>query len=105
MLHHKSLYIVECITLYYYTPVISMALHTYFLAACVAISACMAQPYHTKYDYHMEEDVYSVEEDALILEERNVTSEETSNRIVNNPSCGVGGTDDCIIGGSPVPDG
>ena len=77
-----------------------MALHTYCIAACIAISSCMAQPNHTKYDtdYHMEEDIYSVEDDALILEEGNFTSEETSNRIVNNPSCGVGGPDDRIIG-------
>ena len=50
-------------------------------------------------------DIFSIEDDALILEEVNATSKEPTKRIVNTPSCGVGGSGDRIIGGSPVPAG
>merc|ERR1712117_890923 len=69
---------------------------------CVTVAYCLAQSY-SRYD-NVLEDVYTVEDDALILNAKNGTSEDEA-RIVTSPSCGVGGTYDRIIGGSPVPVG
>ena len=79
-----------------------MSLPTHYLATSIAISYCIAQPYHIQ---HATEDVYTVQDDALILDGRNITFEENSKRMLNNPSCGLGGSDDRIIGGSYVPAG
>jgi len=77
----------------------TMFLLNYYIA-CVTLAYCTAKPFPTYND--ILEDVYTVEDDALILDGNNGTSEDDA-RIVSTPSCGV--SYDRIIGGSPVPAG
>ena len=76
-----------------------MSLPSYYLA-CISLAYCMAQPYSI--NNNILENIYTIEDDALILDGTNRTSED---RIVVTPSCGGGASSSRIIGGSPVPDG